>query len=348
MRSRFPHFGSRTVVLATLLGACAAESSVTVDAAPASASDAASDAAPDGVPPTELDSQADAASPPSCVVTGVTSHLDLEYDRIPGVRPELLSLDVYTPDRDAGCAPVPMVIYVHGGGWRQGDKRSRILDKVELFTGAGWVFASVNYRLSPLEIPADPVDWDPDRIQYPIHNRDAAAAVAWLHAHTADFDADPNQLAIMGHSAGAAIVSSIATDPSFLAAYDLGLDTLQCAASLDTEGYDVRSQAEDPTSGPLYRNAFGDDPEVWDQASPMNHIASDVGIPSFFLVVQGRRARVAATQAFADALEVAGVPAIVLYTPEYDHAGVNEAVGNADDTTLTPPLMAFLDACFDP
>ena len=47
-----------------------------------------------------------------------------------------------------------MVVYVHGGGWRAGDKSNQIAGKVNLFTGAGYVFVSINYRLSPTDADA--------------------------------------------------------------------------------------------------------------------------------------------------------------------------------------------------
>jgi len=57
------------------------------------------------------------------------------------------ALDVYTP-ADRGAGPTPVMVYVHGGGWKGGDK-ARVGSKAEYFTGRGWAFVSVNYRLLP-------------------------------------------------------------------------------------------------------------------------------------------------------------------------------------------------------
>ena len=47
-----------------------------------------------------------------------------------------------------------MVVWVHGGGYRVGDKAQQVASKVALFASRGWIFASVNYRLSTLRAPA--------------------------------------------------------------------------------------------------------------------------------------------------------------------------------------------------
>src|SRR5688500_17301102 len=69
-------------------------------------------------------------------------------------------LDIYGFDLPKGCPSVPVVVYVHGGGWRGGDKRG-VGDKATFFNGLGYVFVSVNYRLSsPLGDPRRPMHPD--------------------------------------------------------------------------------------------------------------------------------------------------------------------------------------------
>ncbi|MEM9190269.1 MAG: alpha/beta hydrolase [Myxococcota bacterium] len=328
----------RLAILLVLLVGCsddgrAAESpdGAVVDAA----ADATVDTSPDApnVPDASLD---DAAS----CTTAPQVRMNVPYAEVEGVPPTLLSLDAYPL---ANCAPKPIVVYVHGGGWRRGDKGNSIRPKVALFNEAGYVFVSVNYRLSPLELPADGV-LDPNRVMYPIHNQDVATAIAFLHERAADIGGDPSKIAIIGFSAGAGIVSSVATDESFLQGVGLDLSNLNCTVSLDTEGYDVRSQAE--MMVPIYINAFGEDPEVWDQASPINHVDPGKGIPDFLILTRGSARRVALSMQFANDLQAAGVPAEVVVTQSLDHEGVNAALGDPADTLVTPPVMRFLDGCF--
>ena len=82
-----------------------------------------------------------------------TSRIDIYYDL--GSPPEPQSpraenaLDLYLPDGIQPSDRRPVIVYVHGGGWSIGDKSNNPLDKARLFTDAGYVYATVNYRLSP-------------------------------------------------------------------------------------------------------------------------------------------------------------------------------------------------------
>jgi len=261
------------------------------------------------------------------------------YKRVAGVDPALLSLDHYEPVRDAGCPPPPPIVaYVHGGAFVTGDKANKIDDKVKLFTGEGWVFASVNYRLSAA--PGDPAD-----VRYPTHPHDVADALAWLKGHAAEIGGDPNRILLVGHSSGAFLVSLLSTDTSLLAASGLGTDDVRCTASLDTE-YDV---AEQMTRGgspeAFYRNAFGDDPATWAEGSPRNHTARGDARPEFRIFTRGSARRTTQARAFASALEAGGTPASVVDASPLTHEAVNAAVGAAGDTKVTPPLMTFFRSC---
>ena len=160
--------------------------------------------------------------------------------------------------------------------------------------------------------------------------------------------ADPSRVAVLGHSAGGGIVSAIATDPTYLGASGLGLDAIACAGSMDGEGYDVVAGA---TTAPVefqtgYRNAFGDDPAVWVQASPINHVAAGVGIPPFFVAARGVDWRFEQHRRFVEALNGAGVPTVVVDATSLEHADLTVAIGAPGETVVTPPLMDYLAGCF--
>jgi acetyl esterase/lipase len=242
----------------------------------------------------------------------------------------LTALDVYPLAPRAGCPPSPVLVWVHGGGWQAGDKGNRMADKRRLAAEQGWVLVSVNYRLVP-------------QVRYPVPNEDVAAAVAWVTEHAGEHGGDPARVALMGHSAGGGIVAAVTTDERYLAAHGLTLSAVDCAVALDTEGYDVAARAEDVAA---YAAMFGTDPALWPDMSPITHVAAGKGIPSYFIVTRGRPTRIATSQRFADALEGAGVPTTVLVATGLSHADVNEAVGRAGDTIVTPPLTGFLTTCF--
>jgi len=264
---------------------------------------------------------------------------DVTYDAIDGVDPNLLSLDLYLPKTGPDCRPVPLVVGVHGGGWRKGDKGRFTGDKAKLFNEQGWAFASVNYRLS--DPAATPV------VHYPTHNQDVANAVGFLVENAKRYDIDPEQVGILGHSAGAGIVAAVATDGQFLENAGLGLDALQCAFPDDTEGFDVAARiANGGLPARLYQFVFGTDPAGWKDASPINHVARGKDIPPMLLTQRGEPSRVAQLQAFADRLRGAGVDVQVIDATGYSHMDVNELIGSTTDPVMTKPVTAFFDQCF--
>jgi acetyl esterase/lipase len=259
---------------------------------------------------------------PVCAGQGVTTALDVRYREGADV-----ALDLYTPVMDEGCAPIPIVVYVHGGGFAVGDKANRIQDKVDLFTGEGWAFASVNYGLLPDSTYPEPED-------------DVAAALDWLRANAGDFGGDPARIALTGHSAGAYLVAVVATgaDPG-----------VQCAVSLDTDDFDLPAgiaRGGDPAQMLLAH--FGTDPAVWQEASPLHRVQrGDAGddLPSFLLVTRGTLARRQSNAQFAAAIQDAGATATVLDARPLSHEGVNEAVGADGESVVTPALLTHLEGC---
>src|SRR5215475_7326033 len=94
---------------------------------------------------------------------------------------KLQTLDVYSPSNAKG---LPVVFWIHGGGWQAGDKTD-VQIKPRTFMDKGFVFVSTNYRLLPAVDMATIV-------------RDVARSVRWVHDHIAEHGGDPNRLYIMG------------------------------------------------------------------------------------------------------------------------------------------------------
>ena len=286
-------------------------------------------------------------TPEACRGAGPV-HRDLRYASDAGVAAGAQSLDLYLPAGAglAGCGPVPVVVYVHGGGFQVGDKANQVAHKVALFTGEGWAFASVNYRLV-----GDPAA-GPDGAVYPRAERDVARAVGHLRAHAADYGLDPANVMLLGHSAGAFLVALVGTDAGFLDAADpgAGLDAVTCVAPIDTS-YDIPANVA--AGGPgaaMFTAAVGTDPAVWRAASPTHVVAgldddAASDLPGFHVVTRGTAARVAEAQAFGAAVADAGGDAEVVVTRGLDHEAVNDAIGAPGDSAVTPGLMAFYRAC---
>ena len=308
-------------VALAMLAACGGGSSEGAEPSPASTSAPTTESR---LPPTTADD--------ACPDGGAPVR-DIAYASVPGAATRLTSLDLYPPA--TGC-PAPVVMWVHGGGWQRGDKKNQVADKIRLFNDLGWVLVSVNYRLT------DPSSAEP--VVYPTHNEDVAAAVAWVHDNIARYGGDRDQIALLGHSAGAQIVASVGTDERYLGAHGLTLSNVRCVGALDTEGFDVSRAASRGLA--IYRAAFGDDPATWADASPMQHIAMGKNTPAFLVVERGTPARRRVEHTFADALREAGVPVTVLDAGALTHAQVNAQIGARGDTVMTRPLTTFLTDCF--
>lgn len=116
--------------------------------------------------------------------------IDIEYGIADGVS---LRLDAYILD---GQGPFPSIIFVHGGGFTGGDKKSNPKPLFDLLTQAGFNWFSVNYRLSPKYI-------------FPAHTDDVEAAVEFLISHSQEFKIDLHRIVLMGPSAGGHLVSFV-------------------------------------------------------------------------------------------------------------------------------------------
>jgi acetyl esterase/lipase len=276
----------------------------------------------------------------ACAADGVATHRDLRYADAPGTASTMQTLDLYVPQRPASCdGPTPLVVYVHGGAFSAGDKANGVGDKVRLFTGRGWAFASLNYRLArkPGAGPTGGV--------YPAAEQDVAAAVAYLVDHAADYDLDPERVALLGHSAGAFLVALVGTDGTFLEQAGLGLDALACVVPVDTT-YDIPQQvARGGLEGAMFRIAFGEDADRWKAQSPTGHVVAGAGIPPFHIVTRGEPGRIDQAEAFADQLTAAGVDATAVVVPGRTHEQVNDDIGRPGDTNVTPGVLTFLEMC---
>ncbi len=124
------------------------------------------------------------------LANGVTVNADIAYSVIPGYRP--IILDLYRPAAQTG--PLPLVLYIHGGGWANGHTRqsgafSDFPAVLADLSARGYIVASLEYRLSK-EAP------------FPAAIDDVRAAIRFLRANAARFGLDPAHIATWGGSAG--------------------------------------------------------------------------------------------------------------------------------------------------
>lgn len=261
------------------------------------------------------------------------------YKSMEGVDENLLSLDLYyTEDVDK---LKPVIIWVHGGGWSVGDKTGKIEDKIALFLSEGWLLVSVNYRLSPYPVEIN----DPNRIKYPIHNQDIADAIKSIYENVGKYGGDNTKLALLGHSAGAHLVSLTGTREQFLLDVGLDLGVIKGVATIDTEAYNLPEKMAEFNE--TFINAFGTDTPTLIEASPIHNISDGTDYPPFFVAKRGLTERIESADKFIGRLSEVGVSVEEVDGSIYDHAGINEAIGQDGESLITIPLIDFFRKCFE-
>jgi acetyl esterase/lipase len=136
-----------------------------------------------------------------------------------GVEDEKRTLDVYAPD---GAKDLPVVFWIHGGGWQAGDK-SDVKLKPQAFMDKGFVFVSVNYRLLPA-------------VDMGTLTRDVAKSFRWVQDHISEYGGDPKRVLVGGHSAGTQLAAQICTDERYLKEQGVSFDVLKGCVPVDGRG----------------------------------------------------------------------------------------------------------------
>lgn len=226
----------------------------------------------------------------------------------------------------------PIVVWVHGGAWRFGDKDATG-PKAKAFTAKGYVWIAAGYRLDPKVTPGEQAG-------------DVAAAVRWTRDHAEEFGGDPGRIFLTGHSAGAHLAALTATDERPLRAVGMKPSDLAGVVLLDGAGYDVPRQIREtrlPLLRRIYLDVFGADLEAQEDASPIRHVARGRGLPPFLLLHVARADSRAQSESFAAKLREAGVAATVVAFPSKTHATINRELGRPDDEP-TRVVLKFLEA----
>ncbi|PKV49692.1 carboxylesterase family protein [Aquimarina sp. MAR_2010_214] len=266
----------------------------------------------------------------------------IEYKFINGVDPNLLSLDIYyTKETDK---KKPIVIYVHGGGWCLGDKKNNIEKKVSLFQSQNWLFISLNYRLSPFPYQL----FNTNRVKYPDHNNDVADAIEWIHDNIDQYGGNSEKIVLLGHSAGAHLVSLTGTNKSFLEKRGVSSSVIKGVASIDTEGYDILEQIMNTKyKNRLYINSFGVNQPQYIDASPIHNLIDDASYPNFFIAKRGSVERKAIANQFIEALKNISISVFQVDGSVYSHSEINGAIGEKNEMVITPPLIEFIKDCVE-
>lgn len=174
----------------------------------------------------------------------------------PGARKQTLAygpdaaqqLDVYVPP---GARAAPIIVMVHGGAWKIGDKANAgsVENKLRHWLPQGYILVSVDYRMLPKAMAYEQA-------------QDVAQAMRWVQSHAKEWGGDPQKIILMGHSAGAHLVALISSRPQMVGARWAGTVVLDSAAVNISRVMARRHLG-------FYDEAFGADPAYWSKASPM-------------------------------------------------------------------------------
>lgn len=253
---------------------------------------------------------------------GASLHRDTPYG--PHKRQRM---DVYLP---AAATPPqarrPIIVMVHGGAWRFGDKAMRrvVENKIRHWLPRGFILVSTNYRLLPDAAPLEQA-------------RDVARAVARTQALATEWGGDPERVVLMGHSAGAHLVALLNANPA--EALALGARPWRGAVALDSAAMDIRPimEARHPS---LYDKAFGNVPSNWDRVSPLRQLVS--GAPPLLAVCSSQRSdscrQAEGLQARAQTLGVR----IEVQPQDLSHGEINGRLGLPGPYTAA--VTAFVDS----
>jgi len=236
-------------------------------------------------------------------------------------------LDIYAPDA-VGQKKLPVVFWIHGGGWQAGDK-SDVGVKPQFFVDRGCLFVSTNYRLYP-------------NVEMGELIRDVAKSLGWVYRNIAQHGGDPQRILVGGHSAGAQLAALISIDDRYLKAEGVPFTALRGCIPVDGDTYylpGIIAVAETrafmhglPQPGKSgHRVKFGNDPEKHIDFSAVTHVAKGKSIPPFLVMyVAGHPDTTAQARRLATALQSADIPCTLYGGKETTHNKLNNDIGLTD------------------
>ncbi|MCF7818495.1 MAG: alpha/beta hydrolase [Kiritimatiellales bacterium] len=229
-----------------------------------------------------------------------------------------LLLDLYRPVNAKGS--VPLIIWIHGGGWKNGSKENCLPVRLG-FTERGYAIASINYRLT-------------DAASFPAQIEDCKAAIRWLRAHAKEYGLDPDHFGVWGSSAGGHLVALLGTSGE-VSAFDTG-ENMKVSSRVQAvcdyygpsdfktmgtvPGFEGHARADSPESA-LLGGTAREKPEAAAAASPVTYVTAD---DPPFLIVHGDNDRTVPpdqSRRLDAALRAAGVESELVILPGSGHGG---------------------------
>jgi len=192
---------------------------------------------------------------------GIVEYKDIIYRTIDSTE---LKLDIYHSKNIS--KPAPLLIFIHGGGWRKGDKHDYLRYLVD-FAQKGYITATIQYRFV-------------DKVKMPGMILDVKSAVIWLKENASEYHIDHTKIAVIGGSAGGHLAMMIAyssDEPDFNSDKD-SLFSSRVQAVVDLYGpADLTTEyaREHATIRSAFNKTYQEDSTIYDKASPISYISKD-------------------------------------------------------------------------
>jgi acetyl esterase/lipase len=256
---------------------------------------------------------------------------DLVYTQAGG---QTERLDVYLPWGNAPQGGWPVILAIHGGGWRKLDKSDYGARVASAFQAYGYAVVAVNYPLSR-----------PGRPSWPLNFQDIQASVLWIRAQAATYGFDSSRIVAMGESAGGHLANLLGTSSPGSGSGDPGPTSVAAVVSfsgptdltaLSQQSRGARSAVKQMLGGPPAAI-----PATYLAASPIDHV-TDLDPPTL-LIHGGADPLVPVSQAtsMATVLSNAGVTNELIVLPGAGHE-LNFPINTPRD--LVFQILEFLNA----
>ena len=281
----------------------------------------------------------------------VLAYQGVTYAVRPGYRP--VTLDLYVPPREGTGTGLPLVIYIHGGGWQGGNPKlsgamSDFPAVLASLAGRGYVVASLSYRLS-------------SEAKFPAAATDIRSGIRWLKDHSGQYGIDINRVGVWGASAGGQLAGLAATacdDPAFDDGTPGARSVSPCVQAAVTwygvfDFSTIAEQAEQISGAQTHQNPNSGEarylgctldrcpPELLRLASPIAHV--DGKDPPMLLIAGTADQTVppAQSRTMSDALSKAGVSTQLILIPDVNHSFIGKTPADTRAATLTAVNATF-------
>lgn len=240
-------------------------------------------------------------------------------------------VDIYIPEKAKPkglfrlAKKVPVLIYVHGGGWVKGSSR-KVYNLPSYANSRGYMLVSVSYR----PVPRTNIDGQVN---------DVIRAIRWTRNNISKYGGNPKKIAIMGHSAGAHLVSLVGVLKK--------AGPLRGVIANDVQAYDmVAYRSLRGTINGVYLRAFGQNPKNWIRWSPVTYVRKGRAFPPFMVMYSRshRPRRETLSVAFAKELKRKGTRVALFNGSRYTHGSIASQIGRSSQ--VTSAMDRFLRVVF--